>query len=100
MSPLRRGFLLRNEPAPLPSVLAPFQRGVGWGPPTCLSHLLRDGVQLKIVWGCGHVATPDTKELREAMWRCCGGEELRDLPRVLLCSKCGSRPAYIGPMER
>lgn len=73
---------------------------MGWGPPSCLSHLLRDGLVLRVTCGCGHTAEPDLLDLREAMWRRCGGEELRDLPKVLRCSRCGSAPAYVGPVER
>jgi hypothetical protein len=64
---------------------------MGWGPPTCLSHLLRDGLQLKLTCQCGHVSTPEIKALRAAMFRRLGGEELTDLPRVLRCRKCGSK---------
>lgn len=73
---------------------------MGWGPPTCLSHLIRDSLTLRIECECGHIAEPDLKDLRAAMWRRCGGEELRDLPLVLRCSECSSSPAFMGPMER
>jgi len=72
---------------------------MGWGPPTCLSHLIRDGLVLRIECACGHTATPDILELREAMWRRCGGEELADLPRVLRCSECGSRAVQIATVK-
>lgn len=45
------------------------------GPPTCLSHLLRDGLRLKVTCTCGHTAEPDILELREDVWRRLGGEE-------------------------
>lgn len=64
---------------------------MAWGPPTCLSHLLRDSLTLRLSCECGHVAEPDLKELREALWRRTGGEELADLARVLRCGKCGGR---------
>ena len=64
---------------------------MSWGPPTCISHLIRDGLELCITCECGRVAVPDLKELREAMWRRCGGNDLVDLPRVLCCADCGSR---------
>ena len=64
---------------------------MGWGRPTCLSHRLRDDLQLKLTCPCGHVAMPDIKELRAAVWRRSGGEELLDLPRRLRCGICGSK---------
>lgn len=64
---------------------------MAWGPPTCISHLIRDGLELSITCECGRVAVPDLKELRQAMQRRCGGEELADLPRVLECAECGSK---------
>lgn len=64
---------------------------MGWGSPTCLSHLLRDGLTLEITCPCGHVARPDILALRAAMWLRAGGEELKDLRSVMRCSDCGEQ---------
>ena len=64
---------------------------MGWGPPDCLSHVLRDGLRLRLVCRCGHTAEPDLIELRSAMWRRCGSERLADLSAIMWCSQCGER---------
>ena len=86
----------KSEEHCLNKSLAPNRRrGVvgrmGFGPATCLSHLLRDKLDLILECQCGHVATPDIVALRSAMWRARRGEELRDLHRTLKCSKCGEK---------
>ena len=32
---------------------------MGWGPPDCLSHLLRDDLRLRLICECGHIAEPE-----------------------------------------
>jgi hypothetical protein len=64
---------------------------MGWGPPTCLSHLLRDNLQLRLTCQCGHVATPDIKDLRAAMQRRAGCEQLAELPLRLRCGECAGK---------
>jgi hypothetical protein len=64
---------------------------MGWGPPTCLSHLIRDDLRLRLTCRCGHTSMPDLKELRAAMQRKCGGEELHDLGHALRCGKCWAK---------
>ena len=53
---------------------------MGFGGPTNLSHLLRDGLALRIICACGHIAEPDVLTLRSAMWMERKGEDLKDLP--------------------
>lgn len=68
---------------------------MGWGPPQNLSHVIRDELRLKLSCACGHATAPDIYALRAAMWRCCGGEDLDKLPRLLKCSRCGSKQVKV-----
>lgn len=81
---------------------------MGWGPPDCIDHLIRDGLRLRLICQCGHVAEPDVGELRAALNKRGGYRlDLADLNRNLRCGQCGGKsfryeliPRQVGPMER
>ena len=65
---------------------------MGWGPPTSVIELIRDGYGLRLICPCGHVAEPDVKELRDALHKLSGYRfELADLKRNLRSSQCGGK---------
>jgi len=76
---------------------------MGWGPPDCLPHLLRDGLTLRLTCECGHVAEPDVRELIGALGKLGGYRlALADLRHNLRCGHCGGKRfghELIGPSK-
>ena len=64
---------------------------MGWGPPTELSHLIRDRLWLRLACDCGHVVTLDPLPLRSEIWNRRKSIELRDLHKGLVCGRCGGK---------
>jgi len=66
---------------------------MGWGPPTCLSHLIRDELWLRLAWPCGHTADLEPKALKQAIYERHNDwwAELKDLQRYLRCRTFGGK---------
>jgi len=73
---------------------------MGWRPVTDLSGMIRERLQLRIVCPCGHVALLDPFALRTQLWKRAASIALVDLPKHLLCSKCGGRRFKCHPTEQ
>ncbi len=63
----------------------------GLGPPENLSHLIRDGLALRLTCECGHAAPLDPFALRSRIWMRRKSDVLADLQESLRCSACGGK---------
>ena len=66
---------------------------MGWKPIETLTCLLREDKRLRLVCPCGHVAEPDVRALRSAVWIRKRDFEARlaDLKKHLRCGACGGK---------
>lgn len=63
---------------------------MGWGPPDCLGHLIRDKKNIVLICQCGQEYEREPMELRKSFIPLGGNcEALADLNDNMMCHVCG-----------